>query len=118
RRKIHLPGSAAAGEISILGADHNLLLRRTDAGPRVYAGAATWLDDVGADIAQHVDVTELFAVLANLNRAELYKALNVRVNSLASSERFAKHSNIHVEIFFLSGCARASVCDIDLHRLR
>src|SRR5437867_10423656 len=118
RSQIHLAGSAAAREVAILRAHHHLSLHRAHTGTRVDASPATWLDDVRSDLSQNFDVAALFAILSYLDRAELDEALHVGMNSLAASERFAKDTHVHVEVFLLARGARAAVCDVDLHRSR
>src|SRR5215831_8900958 len=69
--KVHLSGAAAAGEITVLGADHDLVGTRRDARAGVDAGAAARLNHNCSCSLKDVQVTLADAVFARLLRAKL-----------------------------------------------
>ena len=54
RSKIHLSGAAAAGEVSVLRADDDLIGPRRNSRSGIDAGSAAGLDDVRAGVISHL----------------------------------------------------------------
>ena len=57
RRQIHLAGTAAAGEVAVLRADHNLVGTRGNARAGVDAGSATGFDHVSPRLLEDLEIT-------------------------------------------------------------
>ena len=69
--QIHLAGSAASGEITVLGADDNLIGTRSDAGSGVNASAATRFDYMCACFVKNFKIALAHAIVSCLLLSEL-----------------------------------------------
>ena len=74
--KIHLPRSAASGEVTILRADHDLVGTSRDSRSRIDTSSAAGFNYSRAGFLKNVEITLAHAVLSRLLRAELDVELN------------------------------------------
>src|SRR5215467_13743580 len=96
RRKIHLARSAATREVSVLGADYNLIFGGADPGSGIYAGTTAWLNHSGADVSEHLNIAMLFRVAPDLLGPELNETFHIRMYPLAVRQRILEDGRVHI----------------------
>src|ERR1035441_256938 len=91
-RQIHLPRTAAPGEVSVLRADYHLVGTRGNTRSSVDTSAATRLNHLCACLAEDVEIALAHAVFARLLRSELEIESAVLRNPLALLQGIAERS--------------------------
>src|SRR5581483_630841 len=111
--EVHLSWSAAAGEVAVLRADHDLVGTRRDSRTSIDARSAAWLNDFRSRLAKDFKIAFAHAVLACLLRTELDVELDRRRHALALTQRVAEDGSVHVHVFVLAGSAGTAIGDFD-----
>src|SRR3989441_12038496 len=100
--EIHLSRPAAAWEVTILGADHDLIRPRRNSGAGINAGAAAWLNHMRPGVLENIDIALAYTVITSLLRAELDIKLYRISNAFALAQGVGQHTRIHIHIFICS----------------
>src|SRR3989442_5082673 len=114
--EIHLSRPAAAWEVTILGADSDLIWPRRDSGSGINAGAAAWLNHMRAGVLENIDIALAYTVIARFLRSKLDIELHRVRDAFALTQGVGQHARIHIHIFILSGSARAPIGNLHRHR--
>src|SRR5436309_5914269 len=115
--EIHLSRPAAAWEVTILGADHDLIRPRRNSGAGINAGAAAWLNHMRAGVLENIDIALAYTVIARFLRSKLDIELHRVCDVFALTEGVAQNARIHIHIFILSPSARDTIRKLNAHRL-
>src|SRR5439155_2477721 len=114
--EIHLSRPAAAWEVTILGADHDLIRPRRNSGSGINASAAAWLNHMRAGVLENIDIALAYTVIARFLRSKLDIELHRVRDAFALTQGVGQYARIHIHIFILSGSARAPVSNLHRHR--
>src|SRR6266699_2189544 len=114
--EIHLSRTATAWEVTILGADHDLIRPRRDSGSGINAGAAAWLNHMRAGVLENIDIALAYTVIARFLRSKLDIELHRVRDAFALTQGVGQNARIHIHIFILSGSARAPIGNLHRHR--
>src|SRR5438876_10170955 len=60
--EIHLSRTAAAWEVTVLGADYDLIWPRRNSGSSINASAAAWLNHKRAGVLENIDIALAYTV--------------------------------------------------------
>src|SRR6266568_657030 len=110
--EIHLSRTATAWEVTILGADHDLIRPRRNSGAGINAGAAAWLNHMRAGVLENIDIALAYTVIARFLRSKLDIELHRVRDAFALTQGVGQHAGIHVHIFIFSSSARTAICVI------
>src|SRR5207244_10554906 len=113
--EIHLSRPAAAWEVTILGADHDLIWARRNSGSGINASAAAWLNHMRAGVLENIDIALAYTVIARFLRAKLNIKLHRVRDAFALTQGVGQHAGIHVHIFIFSSSARTAISNLDWH---
>src|SRR2546426_2471476 len=97
--KIHLSRTATAWEVTILGADHDLIRPRRNSGAGINAGAAAWLNHMRAGVLENIDIALAYTVITSLLRAELDIKLYRISHAFALPQGVGQYACVHIHIF-------------------
>src|SRR5438874_6922689 len=114
--EIHLSRTATAWEVTILGADHDLIRPRRDSGSGINAGAAAWLNHMRAGVLENIDIALAYTVIARFLRFKLDIELHRVRDAFALTQGVGQHAGIHVHIFIFSSSARTAIGDLHRHQ--
>src|SRR5438876_11111477 len=104
--KIHLSRTAAAWQVTVLGADYDLIRSRRNSGSSINASAAAWLNHMRAGVLENIDIALAYTVITSLLRAELDIKLYRISHAFALPQGVGQYAGIHVHIFIFSRSAR------------
>src|SRR3989441_8602694 len=113
--EVHLSRPAAAWEVTILGADHDLIRPRRNSGAGINAGAAAWLNHMRAGVLEKIDIALAYTGIARFLRSKLDIELHRVRDAFALTQGVGQHAGIHVHIFIFSSSARTAIGDLDWH---
>src|SRR2546428_4907013 len=110
--KIHLSRTAAAWEVTVLGADYDLIWPRRNSGSSINASAAAWLNHKRAGVLENIDIALAYTVIARFLRSKLDIELHRVRDAFALSQGVGQYACIHIHIFILTGGARAALSNL------
>src|SRR6266566_4971836 len=113
--KIHLSRAAAAWEVTVLGADYDLIWPRRNSGSSINASAAAWLNHKRAGVLENIDIALAYTVIARFLRSKLDIELHRVRDAFALTQGVGQHAGIHVHIFIFSSSARTAISNLDWH---
>src|SRR6266480_7440297 len=113
--EIHLSRTAAAWEVTVLGADYDLIRPRRNSGAGINAGAAAWLNHMRAGVLENIDIALAYTVIARFLRSKLDIELHRVRDAFALTQGVGQHAGIHVHIFIFSSSARTAISNLDWH---
>src|SRR6266699_801754 len=114
--KIHLSRTAAAWEVTVLGADYDLIWPRRTSVSSINASAAAWLNHKRAGVLENIDIALAYTVIARFLRSKLDIELHRVRDAFALTQGVGQNARIHIHIFILSGSARAPIGNLHRHR--
>src|SRR5438552_5307360 len=114
--EIHLSRPAAAWEVTILGADHDLIRPRRNSGSGINASAAAWLNHMRAGVLENIDIALAYTVIARFLRTKLDIELHRVRDAFALTQGVGQYARIHIHIFIFPCRARAPVSNLHRHR--
>src|SRR6266566_5258560 len=113
--EIHLSRPAAAWEVTILGADHDLIWARRHSRSSINAGTAAWLNNMRPGVLENIDRALAYTVITSLLRAELDIKLYRISHAFALPQGVGQYACVHIHIFIFPGSARSTISDLHRH---
>src|SRR5438552_2615345 len=114
--KVHLSRTAAAWEVTVLGADYDLIWPRRNSGSSINASAAAWLNHKRAGVLENIDIALAYTVIARFLRSKLDIELHRVRDAFALTQGVGQYARIHIHIFIFPCRARAPVSNLHRHR--